>query len=304
MTGVPFDTFDRRSGLGASELPALVGSSPWSTPATVWLDKMGLATARETDGMRAGRDLESTVLRMAARQADARLVGNRMTFPHPDFPTVPLYATPDGFALPGRSALVECKVVGHRFDDWKGGPPDYVQHQVQGQLACLPRVGSAIVAALIGGEVKTWRLDRDQAFQARLPDVVAAWWADHVAGDRAPDPATVDDRWALLRVAVRDSGRAERIATPDEQALGAELRDLQAQAVNLDAAIQDRRLTLAEMARDSDVLGLGWRATWAGRSTIDWRSLAADLGIGTGHIAAHTRSVPTFVFRQRKDGAT
>lgn len=300
MTGVPFATFDRRSGIGASVLPAIMGDSPWATPASVWLDLVGLAAPRESDAMRVGRDLEATVLRLTAREADRRMVANHQTFTHPDWPAVPLYATPDGFVQPRRVALVECKVVAHRFDDWRDGPPSYVQDQVQAQLACLPRAQSAIVGALIGGEIKTWRVERDAEFQAALPGLVAAWWADYIVADQAPDAETDADRWALLRAGV-PMGRAERIATPDEQRIGTALRGLLAEAARIDQAIQVYRLELADYARDSDVLGVGWRATWASRSTVDWRALVADQAIPAAVIAAHTRAAPTFTFRQGRD---
>jgi len=297
---VRFEAFDRRSGIGASEWSALVGASPWSTPAQLWLEKSGLATSRESDLMRTGRELETTVLRMASRQLDRRLTHNGMTFRHPDWPAVPLFATPDAFG-PGRAELAEAKVVAHRMDDWKGGPPVHVDFQVQAQLACLPRVGSGLVVALIGGEVKTWRIDRDPDVQAMLPDLVATWWKDHVLGDRAPDPVTQDDRWALLRSRIRTDVRQERIATPDEQRIGSELRGLLQTRASLDQAIETARLELAMAAKDSDVAGLGWRASWTDRSTVDWRQLASDLAIAQDDIDSHTRTTTSFAFRQGRE---
>mgnify|MGYP000308297088 CR=1 FL=1 len=32
----------RRGGLGASDLPAILGISPWASPFSVWADKCGL----------------------------------------------------------------------------------------------------------------------------------------------------------------------------------------------------------------------------------------------------------------------
>jgi putative phage-type endonuclease len=297
---VPFERWDRRQGIGASEVAALAGLSPWSSSVSVWLEKVGLGDGpRESDAMRAGRDLERTVLAMAARQVDQRLIHNGMTFPHPEYPAVPLYATPDGFAMPRRSALAECKVVAHRYDDWKGGPPAYVDLQVQAQLACLPRVQGAIVAALVGGEVRTWRVDRDPDRIAALETSVRGWWTDHVLGDRSPDPSDDDDRWALLRAFARTSpDRQERVATPDEQKVGTALRGLLTVRGEVDSQVEALRLELADAAADNDVLGVGWRATWSSRSTVDWRALAADLAIPQDAIDAHTTQSRSFTFRR------
>ena len=56
-----------------------------------------------------------------------------------------LFGTPDGFG-PHRYALAEIKLVGHRFDDWKTGPPEYVHLQVQAQMACYPKAQRVHVA--------------------------------------------------------------------------------------------------------------------------------------------------------------
>jgi hypothetical protein len=131
-----------------------------------------------------------------------------------------------------------------------------------------------------------------------LPDLVADWWQTHIDGNQAPDPVTDDDRWALLRARIRDDGRQERIATPDEQRDGTALRGLLAQRADLDAQIEAARLVLARASADSDVLGVGWRATWGNRQVVDWRALAASQAIAQDVIDAHTRTSVAFTFRQ------
>src|SRR5262245_28628649 len=106
--------FDRRTGIGASEVPAILGLSPYATPAAVWLEKVGMATRRETASMRTGIALEGAVLKLAADQTGRDLVRNRATRRHPLWPDVPLFATPDGFIRPHNWGLVEVKVVGWR----------------------------------------------------------------------------------------------------------------------------------------------------------------------------------------------
>jgi len=302
---VRFDLWDRRDGIGASEWSALAGVSPWASAATIWLEKVGLGTSRETSPMRAGRDLETTVLRIASRQLGRRLAHNQMTFPHPDWPQIPLYGTPDGFTRDGPRSLVEIKVVGHRMDDWKGGPPVYVDWQVQAQLACLPRIQTGIVAALIGGDVRTWKVERDPEVQALLPDLVAGWWRDHVLGDSAPDPSSVDDRWALLRAFARTTpDRQERIATPQEQAIGTQLRREMAERIAVDDRIELLRLELADASQEYDVGGVGWKATWSNRATTDWRAIAHAIAgepVAQDVIEAHTKSTRMFTFRQGRD---
>lgn len=293
---------DRRSGLGASDVPIIAGASPWATPVALWLDRMGLATQDETPAMSAGKALEGSIISLAASQTGDTIHRNRVRFHHPDWPRVPLWATPDGFTRPRRS-LVEVKMVGHRFADWADGPPSYVGLQVQAQLACLPRVETALVAALIGGELRLYRIEREDLVQQYLPALVAEWWSRHVLGERAPDPDGPGDRWALLRVAASADGRATRVATADEADLASQLLALQRHADEVAGEIEQRRLALAEAARAADLRGDGWSARWGTRRTTDWAGVAADLapdGVPPDLIEARERVTATFTFRRTK----
>jgi len=287
-------------GLGASEVAAIAEASPWRTPAGVWLEKVGLSDPEpETQAMRAGRQLERPILQLTADMTDQRITHNRMSFRHPDWPTIPLWATPDGFT-PHRRALVEVKMVGHRFEDWADGVPAYVNLQVQAQLACLPRVHEGLVAALIGGALRVFKVPRDETIQAWLPGLVAGWWADHVQAGRSPQPLGPDDRWALLRVAASTGARAERLATEDEATIAAELQTLLLHSDRISEQIEERRLRLAEASDGVTLLGTGWRAGWVERRTIDWKTLADEQGIPPIVIDRHARTSSAFTFRRAK----
>lgn len=292
---------DRRRGLGASELAAIAGASPWSTPVSVWLEKVGLGEGpAETPSMRAGLELELPIMRAGQLQAGKRLTHNAQTFGHPDWPVIPLYATPDGFG-PGRRCTVEVKLVGRRGADWADGPPDYVALQAQGQLAVVPQAEHAHVIALVGSEVKHYRLERDPSVQAELPRLVSSWWDRHVVAGIAPEANTPGDVWAILRARVATGGRAERLATPDEQERGAALVATLAERDRLDEQADSLRAGLAAHAELADVVGLGWVARWGNRSTIDWQAVARELAGGHPDpelVDEHRRAASTFTFRR------
>jgi len=55
---------ERRAGIGGSDVPAVLGISPYASPYTVWADKLGLIPEKEfTEAMRQGVDLEAYVSR-------------------------------------------------------------------------------------------------------------------------------------------------------------------------------------------------------------------------------------------------
>ena len=294
------DPVNRLAGIGSSELARIAGDDPWGGPASVWLEKVGLAGGREpTPAMTAGLDLEGTVVRMSAAQLDTRFIRNHVTFRHPDWPDVPLYATPDGFG-PGRRSGVEAKVVGHRLDDWKRGPPAYVRAQVQGQMACLPRLERVWVGALIGGQVHTYQIDRDPDAITAIEHGVVAWWRTYVIPEVAPEALTKGEAWDLLRARVRVEARPSRIAGDEEELLGRQLVSLMEQQDDIANLMDGLRRDLATHAAGEDIAGKGWRARWGERRSTDWAILAREEGLPRRLVESYTHATKTFTFRRAK----
>ncbi len=53
---------ERRTGIGGSDAAAILGLNPWTSPYTVWADKLGLLPERpDNEAMRQGRDFEPYV---------------------------------------------------------------------------------------------------------------------------------------------------------------------------------------------------------------------------------------------------
>jgi putative phage-type endonuclease len=294
-------TIDRKHGIGASEVPAVLGQSPWRTPVAVWLEKVGLSEGqRGTDAMSVGRMLEGPLLRAAADFRREKLTHNAVTFAHPDWPHVPLFATPDGFTR-RHYGLVEIKVVGHRWSDWRDGPPPYVVSQVQAQIACYPKAAYAVVVALLGSEVKTFDIAADREVIDALEMDAIDWWNSYVVPEQAPPAETTDDRWALARaLAGRVAARTSRLPSPAEDELARQLAVAKDHAEHAADVAEALRLELAEVARDRDLTGATWSATWAKRRTTDWKGLATEFGHPSDFwIEKYTTETPSFTFRRR-----
>ena len=64
----------RKAGLGGSDIAAIVGISPWSTPRDIYLDKKGLAAPeQETDAMYWGTTLEDIVAREYSKRTGRKI---------------------------------------------------------------------------------------------------------------------------------------------------------------------------------------------------------------------------------------
>lgn len=289
MTRVRILPSDRSTGLGASELASIAGLSPWRTPLDTWLSKTEeRAPTEPIEHQQLGLDLEGFLVKSVDGAKR-----NSMTWSHPDWPVVRLFATPDGIADRGHT-LVEAKSVTHALADWADGaiPEQYVI-QAYGQLACYPWARRVKFAVLLGGRPAYRELARpDTAILDELVKSAMRWWANYVAREVIPPPITDNDRWTIAR---RDSmgDRMTRLATPDEQAAADDLLEVRGRIGELEAQEKEVRLRLAELASGADIAGTGFKATWSTRVTRDYRAAwIFDKGtavVPDAHVLEHRR---------------
>jgi len=122
----------RKSRIGASDSPIILGLSPWTSPYELWEEKLGL---------RAEKDLSHAMTRGIDLEEEARNCYQQMTGEFV-FPIVKIYpieefliASLDGINLEG-TRIVEIKVPGKKTVDMaiKGEIPIHYQCQMQHQM--------------------------------------------------------------------------------------------------------------------------------------------------------------------------
>jgi putative phage-type endonuclease len=310
MTLTPEQLELRKNGIGASEIAAVAGVSPWDSPIDIYLRKVGEAVVEENEAMQLGHDLEPIICRRALLKLRARgvEVGDAIygdTCVHPSEPWA--MATPDYWvvAKPNNRALLECKSVGyrmiHHWDDAyedDRGVPDYYLAQVQWQmLVCDADV--TYVAALLGGrDLRVFDVRRDREVGDALLETGRRFWFDHVVARRPPP---VDGSWGAERYL------RSRFPTAKSVTLNAEGELLEAAEEMYEArkamAAAKRRDDLAsqrlrELMGEASVLRVGDDyVTWRGeRSRIDWEAAARAAGV-TDAEAERYRPAPHRVLR-------
>lgn len=173
----------RYGGVGSSDVAAIVGVDPHRGAIDVFLQKLGIATVKQTDAMESGHELESPIGRMYCRRFGARLHSGGGTIRHREHAWA--VATIDRRANPGPAKVVEIKNVGaYMMHAWREGPPTHTVVQVEWQLfvADLP---SAHIAALLGGTtLKFWYIDHDPELSDMLFVECRAFWMDRVVPAR------------------------------------------------------------------------------------------------------------------------
>ena len=212
----------RTGGVGGSDAPGVVGLSPWSSPFTVWADKLDLLPPEpETEVMAAGRWLEAAIGPWFTHETDLAVAGEQSWCTHPNIDHH--RCTPDGFVVrrdpcthggdcpvhpslgglhgPGLPAEVDLRHVAdilgnlHIKVTGPGRPwtviPDH--YQVEGQWDMhVTGADRAWFAVLMGRRLDIHELARDQADIDVIVDEVDQFWEGHVLTGRPPAPDASD----------------------------------------------------------------------------------------------------------------
>jgi putative phage-type endonuclease len=296
----------RRSGIGSSDISAVLGINPMSSAIRVWCDKTGREEEAEQANENAdlGNDLEPVIARRVIRELNLPTAHYETTHVHPVHPWA--LATPDWRLAPKH--FLECKNVGWRMmHHWYGADgqlrvPEYVEAQVQWQMGV---VGGerAHVAAILGG--RDWLL-REILFDPELFDLMlkaaGRFWHEHVVPDIQPP---VDgSKFAAGFLAKRFGRGSDKVLVADEatRQLGADLRAACAALADAKLAQAVAKQRVQEVMGEHGVLDLGeaGRVTWNEvRGRVGWEKVARELGATPEMIEKH-RGAPGRKFNTPK----
>lgn len=187
----------RTTGIGASEIAAIVGLHPARKPIDVYAEKVGLAEPFEGNTFTEWGNRLEAVVAQAYAEKNKVCVFKPGTQRHHD-PRFPFaLATPDRAVVPGRhraraywQRLLEIKNVSvFRADDFgEGGDaiPEHMLAQVQWQLEVCD-LDEAVLVPLIGGnDYREYPVKRDREFGGLLLDIAGRFWTDNVLKQVAP----------------------------------------------------------------------------------------------------------------------
>lgn len=180
---------ERRNSVGASEVAAVMGLSPWATPLDIWKSKQGIDKDFDPILAFVGHESEAIIRKWVSDHSGLGVelvrgcMARRDDRPH-------LHASFDDLTANGEP--VQYKTAHQRTEHkWDEGIPTDIRVQVQAEMyvADAPR---ALVVVWIGGrEFRSFWEPRDDRFinEQMLPAVDAFW--NLVQSHAAPDPSTV-----------------------------------------------------------------------------------------------------------------
>ena len=260
----------RREYVTATDIPALLGLSPWKSEQDVADDKLAGNGTESTLKMRVGNALEDLILDAYSAQTGRKARHVRGLWVSRQVPWAA--ASPDATAA-GR--LVELKWSGSR-SRFASGLPEDVEAQVAWQMF-VAEVDECDVATLTVGddEVRIFTVRADPGLQRHLVAIAADFRRRLAEG--GPFAQSLD---SLKRKYPADDG-TEMVADPDLDAAVRALRDVRLRMDALKADEEVLRVAIqTRMADAAYLVGDGYRVTWKRTRDVvetDWKSVATSL---------------------------
>ena len=270
----------RKGGIGSSDAGAAVGLNPYQSQLELWMVKTGrdgnlpkIDPNDETSPMYWGTLLEPIVAAHYTRRTGHRVRKINAVLQHPDIPW--MLANIDREVMGVADVqILECKTAGEFGTRlWRDGVPEYVQLQVQHQLAVTNKAAADVCVLVCGQEIRIYRIERDDALIARLIELEHQFWR-YVETDTPPPADGSDSADVALRCLYpHDSGNT--LDLTHDSAMSAAFADL----LTIRDEIADRAKTAEELKqRIQQRMGDASRALFE-TGDVSWKRSTDGLGI-------------------------
>lgn len=220
----------RKQGIGGSDAAAAVGLSPYKSQLELWMEKTGrdadLPKPDPTDTTHPvywGTLLEPIVAAAYTQQTGRRVRKVNAVLQHPQFPFMLANLDREVVGVPGIQIL-ECKTAGEFGAKlWKEGVPEYVQLQVQHQLAVTGKRAADVAVLICGQKLEVHRIERDDDLISRLIALEAKFW-QYVTSNTPPPADGSESADRALRTLYPGNGSA--VDFSDDRPLSSTFADL------------------------------------------------------------------------------
>lgn len=223
----------RKTGIGSSDAAAAVGLNPYQSQLELWMVKTGRGAALpqvdpndDSSPMFWGTLLESFVAAHYTRKSGNRVRKINAVLQHPEHAWMLANIDREVMGAPDVQIL-ECKTAGMNGAKlWRDGVPEYVQLQVQHQLAVTGKAAADVAVLVCGNEYRCYRIERSDALITRLIELEARFW-DYVIRD-VPPPADGSESAAMALQALYPYDNSEVLDLSEDVRMCAVFADLNA----------------------------------------------------------------------------
>lgn len=285
----------RRTGIGSSDISAILGLSTYDSPYSLWEQKTGRAPLdppadERTEELRYwGNRLEPLIREETARDLDVDIIKPDVAYRSTEHPH--MIANLDGWC-PELEALFEAKNTDSRNAPlWEGQVPDHAELQVH-HSATIVGADNAIIAGFVGGNrLRIHAITIDPNVAEIIIEAEARFW-EYVTSDTPPPvDGHVRTMESLTRAWAHKPGVRE-IPAADVQDAWTRWADADETSKAAEAAKKQAAAEIAALMDGHDELRSGdrvWAKAQRGQLVLD--RLTADK---PDLVAEYTRPRPVF----------
>lgn len=167
----------RKKYIGGSDAAAVVGLNSFSSPYTVWADKLGkLPPKEDNEAMRIGRDLEDYVAKRFTEQTGKKVRRKNFILWNEDYPFA--HANVDRLIV-GENAGLECKTTSVlNLKSFKNGEfPENYYVQCMHYMAVTGYKKWYLAVLILGKEFKVFEIERDEDEIKALMNAEREFWS-------------------------------------------------------------------------------------------------------------------------------
>lgn len=267
----------RASGIGGSDVSAILGINPYKTPVDIFMEKTGRSDGNVEWNQRIhfGNVLEDVIAqeyslrtgnRVRRENSTARKKGANWMIAHIDR------------KIEGQKKLLECKSADKwTMSNWgESGTdevPDYYITQPVWYMS-VKEYGEADLAALIGGnDFRIYNFERDMDLEKMIVDRVADFWHNNVLADLPPDPVNTSDLGLLYEC---KSG-SKLVASEDIESAVHQLSIMNDVLNNLETDIEKTKFQIKKyMEEHTELTGAGGELIATYRKNKDGKKFLKD----------------------------
>ena len=274
---------ERRKGIGGSDISILVGTNPYRSKISLWLDKTGKTEPQEgNDKMELGKLMEDLI-----RQEFERRSGYTVEKPTEPFVDGICRGNIDGLISDATGkpfAVWEGKTTAGYNPDYKDGIPPYVYSQCQWYLGLVnqiyPEVDTCYISTIVYQmrciEYKENTIKFNPKVFAHMKQTAEAFWNDYVLTNISPEPDGTEDCSKLIADKYPNSNGEEIMLDESFEELAEQRAFLKKEAKVIEGKISEIENKIkAEMKENEKALAGKYEILWKTQknSSLDTKTL-------------------------------
>ena len=182
----------RKKSIGGSDSGALMDMNPWSSPLSLYADKMGLTSPKETtEAMRLGTDLEEYVAGRFCEETGKKVRKDNFMWQDDEYDFITANVDRE---VVGENAGVECKTMNsfNGYDLENGDVPAQYYCQCQHYMMVKDYDKMYLAILVFQKGIYILEVEKNDAFIAELRNAEVEFWTEYIEKKLMPAPAGND----------------------------------------------------------------------------------------------------------------